>query len=178
MISGLDEINTSLYKGNTIVGANSVLFRKYIYEQVGGADGSLKLLGDWLQWMRMLTVSDYYYLAQNLASSRVHHITQRQSQANNGTLQLEALLVLKEINKLINVHPSLMSECAEKYSISWLQTVRSGRYNGSIFNHIVFFTRLFRFEKTVSMKFALLFPYHMLIWMAKRTLFRHRCEGI
>lgn len=178
LATGKSEIREYLFRQNTIVGANAVLFRKSVYESTGGADGTLRLLGDWLQWMRMLIVSDYYYLSTKLACSRIHGVTQRQSLTNCGTLELEGLFVQGTIKQILNVSSKTVRTCAEKYATSWLQSVRSGRFNGGIHRHGMLLYRLAKLDVRVALKSFLQFPFCFLIWILKRTIFRHRCEGI
>jgi hypothetical protein len=70
---GRKEVATKLVHENTIPNASGVLFRKSCYEQVGGANESMKLCGDWFLWVKMLLVSDVYFLAEPLNIFRLTH---------------------------------------------------------------------------------------------------------
>jgi glycosyltransferase involved in cell wall biosynthesis len=63
---GRDEITRKLIYENTIPNASGVLFRKDIYDSCGGADEKMKLGGDWMTWIKMLLISDIYFIAEPL----------------------------------------------------------------------------------------------------------------
>lgn len=63
---GKSELNEKLAYENTIPNASGVLFRKSVYEEVHGTDETMRLCGDWLLWVKMLLVSDVYFLAEPL----------------------------------------------------------------------------------------------------------------
>jgi len=63
---GAKECVEQLLFDNPISNASGVLFRRRILEQIGGADESLRLCGDWMVYAKMLTVSDVAYVARKL----------------------------------------------------------------------------------------------------------------
>ncbi len=63
---GRQEIADKLAYENTIPNASGVLFRKAIFEQVGGADETMRLCGDWFLWIKILLISDVYFIASPL----------------------------------------------------------------------------------------------------------------
>jgi glycosyltransferase involved in cell wall biosynthesis len=75
---GISEIRDFLLKKNCIPNASAVLFRKSIIQQVGYPDAGFKLCGDWLFWMKILSISDIAFVAsplnfwrQNSSNARV-----------------------------------------------------------------------------------------------------------
>jgi glycosyltransferase involved in cell wall biosynthesis len=74
---GRKEIAEKLVHDNTIPNASGVLFRKSVYDQVGGVDESMKLCGDWFLWTKMLLVSDVYFIAEPLNIFRLTNISMR-----------------------------------------------------------------------------------------------------
>ena len=174
VVNGIEEINNFLFVQNTIPSASAVLFRRSLYLQAGDADSSLKLCGDWLQWMHIVMLCDLAFITKRLASSRIHPVTQRQGLAQQGQLELESLIVQHNINQTMSVKSTAIRQATERSATSWLQGVRAGRYNGKVAHHVVFFFRLLRLNKIVAFKFLLKFPLCFIIWIAKRTLFRNR----
>ncbi len=75
--SGRDECARYMVLHNTIPNASAVLFKKEVYQKAGPADESMRLAGDWLQWVKMLLISDVVFVAQPLNYYRTHTSTVR-----------------------------------------------------------------------------------------------------
>jgi glycosyltransferase involved in cell wall biosynthesis len=124
-VNGPEEVQRYLYLQNTIPSASAVVFRRSMYLKAGPAEARLKLTGDWLQWVKMLMRSDRYFLAQCLSQSRIHEGTQRETAAQNGRLELEALDIQKRIRQLGDIDRKTVRQGAARYATSWIQAVRS-----------------------------------------------------
>jgi glycosyltransferase involved in cell wall biosynthesis len=74
---GRAELAGKLVHENTIPNASGVLFRKSVYTEVGGADETMKLCGDWFLWTKMLLVSDIFFIAEPLNIFRLTKISVR-----------------------------------------------------------------------------------------------------
>jgi hypothetical protein len=74
---GVAECRNYLMRCNTVPNASAVLFRKAIYQQLGGADESLCLCGDWKVWAAMALAGKVLYLAEPLNYYRFHAATVR-----------------------------------------------------------------------------------------------------
>lgn len=72
VMDGKEYIQRFLIHRNTIPNASAVVFRKSIYEQVGGAPEILKTNGDWLVWLKMLCQGKVAFVAQPLNYFRYH----------------------------------------------------------------------------------------------------------
>jgi glycosyltransferase involved in cell wall biosynthesis len=161
-------VSEYLYLNNSIVSASAVVFRRRIYETVGLADASFRLVGDWMQWCRMLMVSDLYYVAQPLSGTRIHPNTRRRSTASDGTLELESLTVQRFIRNSLTVDRARIQDGAERVSRSWLQALRAGRFSGSLLRHPLFLWKLLCADFVTGILFAMNFPYAFLVWLIKR----------
>ena len=71
-ISGIDYIDQFLIIKNTIPNASAVLFKKHTYQQVGGANPHLKLIGDWEIWSKIVAQGDIFFSAKKLNYFRYH----------------------------------------------------------------------------------------------------------
>jgi glycosyltransferase involved in cell wall biosynthesis len=71
-MDGKDYIRNFLVHKNAIPNASAVVFRKKYYEQAGGAETGIKYCGDWITWLKILTISDIYYQARPLNYFRQH----------------------------------------------------------------------------------------------------------
>ena len=165
-----DAVLEHLYLSNSIVSASAVVFRRHIYNAAGPADASLRLVGDWMQWCKMLLVSDMYYVAQPLSGTRIHTNTRRHSTASSGTLELESLTVQERIRCCLNVDRRRIREGAERVARSWLQAMRAGRFSGTLLRHPLFLSRLLRADLKTGFWFALNWPYAFLVWLVKRRI--------
>jgi len=64
--NGVDECSQYMVLRNTIPNASAVVFRKSIYEAIGGAPETMKLCGDWLFWCKMALESDVAFVSEPL----------------------------------------------------------------------------------------------------------------
>jgi glycosyltransferase involved in cell wall biosynthesis len=70
--NGLEECRRYLLFRNTIPNFSAVVFRKKIFEEIGYADESMRLSGDWFIWIKMLMRCDIAYVAAPLNYYRQH----------------------------------------------------------------------------------------------------------
>lgn len=71
-MKGIEACRELMIWRNVIPNASAVLLRRSTFEQVGGADDTMRVAGDWLLWSNMLLVSDLVFVAQPLNSYRFH----------------------------------------------------------------------------------------------------------
>lgn len=71
-MNGKDYIRNFLIHKNTIPNASAVVFRKKYYEQAGGIETGIKYCGDWVNWLKILLISDIYFHARPLNYFRQH----------------------------------------------------------------------------------------------------------
>ncbi len=72
VMEGIQFIDKFLIKRNVIPNASAVLFRKSIFDKVGGADEMLKTNSDWLTWLKMLCYGKVAYIHNHLNYFRYH----------------------------------------------------------------------------------------------------------
>ncbi len=72
VMDGKEFINRFLIHRNVIPNASAVLFRKSIFERVGGAAAFLRTNGDWLMWLKMLCLGKVAFVAEPLNYFRYH----------------------------------------------------------------------------------------------------------
>ena len=68
---GQTELSYLLFR-NTIPNASAVLMRRNLFMEVGMADPTLRVIGDWMLWWKMLMVSDVAFVAEPLNYFRTH----------------------------------------------------------------------------------------------------------
>lgn len=79
------ECRDYMVRGNTVPNASAVVFRKAVYEHVGGTDESLRLCGDWKLWAAMALTGKVAYVAEALNYFRFHDASVRSVTNGNGT---------------------------------------------------------------------------------------------
>lgn len=73
LLDGKEYIRRFLIHRNSIPNASAVLFRKSVFEKVGGAPVHLKTNGDWLTWLKMLCFGKVAYVAAPYNYFRYHN---------------------------------------------------------------------------------------------------------
>ena len=97
LADGREECRTSFVCTNPVQNASAVVFRKAIYERVGGADESLRLCGDWKLWAAMAFEGKIAYLGEPLNYHRTHDKSVRSKSNRTGLDSAEALQVIRGI---------------------------------------------------------------------------------
>ncbi len=117
---GKDECKRYMVLENTIPNASAVVFRRDVYLRVGGAPEDVKIVGDWLLWVKMLMSSDVAYEAEPLSYFREHPGTVRAAMARNGRVIEENLDVLQSFSRSL-VIPEKTWEAAFRRNIDlWI----------------------------------------------------------
>jgi glycosyltransferase involved in cell wall biosynthesis len=126
--NGKDECRTYLVHCNTVLSASSVVFRRDVYWQVGGADESLVLCGDWKLWCSMaMTGGTISYVGEALNYYRFHSANVTQGAQKNGLAAQESLDVVKWIFNKLNVRRSERARVNEGLSHVWIPAVLNRR---------------------------------------------------
>jgi glycosyltransferase involved in cell wall biosynthesis len=77
VLSGVEACRRYLFWENVIPNASAVVMRRDLYLQVGGADESMRLAGDWKLYAAVLSQSDLAFVAEPLNYFRRHANTVR-----------------------------------------------------------------------------------------------------
>lgn len=75
--NGRREMREKFVLEQSIPYASGVLFRKSVIDWIGGTDKSMLLCGDWFLWLKILFVSDVYFIAEPLNVYRLTNISVR-----------------------------------------------------------------------------------------------------
>lgn len=70
--NGKKIVAQNMLLGNIIPNASAALFRKAIFEKVGKLHQNFRLVGDWVLWANMLTISDLAFISEPLNYFRKH----------------------------------------------------------------------------------------------------------
>jgi glycosyltransferase involved in cell wall biosynthesis len=96
VVDGREECLKYLVQCNTIPNASAVLFRRDVYELVGGADENLRLCSDWKLWSAMALAGRIAYVAQPLNYFRFHNLSVR-VQIQQPEVMVEYLEVIRSM---------------------------------------------------------------------------------
>jgi glycosyltransferase involved in cell wall biosynthesis len=117
-VDGLAECRNYLARCNTIPNASAVVFRRAVYQQVGGADESLRLCGDWKLWAAMALTGKVVYSAEPLNYYRFHDESVRTVSKQSGIDFVEKFRVRWWIFEKATRHESLTSDSQAKRALA------------------------------------------------------------
>jgi hypothetical protein len=102
LVDGREECEKWLIYCNTITGTSSVLFRRDVYQKMGGADERLVYCGDWKAWAAMCLMGGRIsYLAEPLNFQRFHQDSVTTNSQHSGVDADEYLQVIRWISQRV-----------------------------------------------------------------------------
>ncbi|SRR5579875_108652 len=110
---------------NPVANASAVLFRKDIYERVGGADESLRLCGDWKLWAAMALEGKLAYVSEPLNYFRVHGSSVRDQVARARMDVAEFLHIAQWISTRVPLADHVFEKTCEQRAGLWVPAVMS-----------------------------------------------------
>jgi glycosyltransferase involved in cell wall biosynthesis len=122
---GRDECRDYLIQQNTVPNASGVVFRREIYQRVGGADESLRLCGDWKLWAAMALTGKVAYVAEPLNFFRFHEATVRSRSTRDSRDVAEHLRVIRWISEQVTPTEIVRERLCETYSFEWVPAIMS-----------------------------------------------------
>jgi glycosyltransferase involved in cell wall biosynthesis len=104
-MSGLEYIDHFLNAQNTVPNASGVLFKKQTYLEVGGANPSLRFIGDWEIWAKIISQGDIFYTAECLNYFRYHDtsvIAQAKKKKDHFEVRRQVILFRESMNTFLS----------------------------------------------------------------------------
>jgi glycosyltransferase involved in cell wall biosynthesis len=125
---GREECRNYLIFGNTFLNASSVVFRREVYWQVGGADESFGFSGDWKTWAAMaLTGGTLVHVGQPLNYCRFHDATVTARTKRLGVGTAESLRVARWIQQRVTLERSVYKRLCRGLPHWWVPVVFNPR---------------------------------------------------
>jgi glycosyltransferase involved in cell wall biosynthesis len=124
-VDGREECQNYFVCSNTVPSASAVLFRKSIYERIGGADESLRMCGDWKLWAAMALTGRIAYLGEPLNYYRVHDASVRNQSRKTGLDVAEALQSIRWILSQVTPPGGVLEKSCERQADFWVPAVMS-----------------------------------------------------
>jgi glycosyltransferase involved in cell wall biosynthesis len=95
LADGREECRCYFVANNSIPNASSAVFRKAIYERIGGVDDRLRVCGDWKLWVSIALEGKVAYLAEPLNYYREHDATVRVKGERTGLIAAEHMAIVR-----------------------------------------------------------------------------------
>lgn len=122
---GRNECRLYLSRMNSIANASAVVFRKSVFNKVGGADESFRICGDWHLWCRMLACSDLAFVAAPLNQHRLHPGSVRSNAVAARSL-IENGRVLVQAHELVKLPRWILREALKNLRAKCVFHLRTG----------------------------------------------------
>jgi glycosyltransferase involved in cell wall biosynthesis len=123
--NGREECEKCFVHSNPVPNASGVVFRKSIYERVGGADERLRLCGDWKLWASMALEGTVAYLSEPLNYFRSHGANVSSISRHGGLNVAESLEVVNWILNRVSVPEPTLEIIRWNASQGWVGAVMS-----------------------------------------------------
>ncbi|QJB46985.1 glycosyltransferase family 2 protein [Dolichospermum flos-aquae] len=137
--NGLEECRKYLIVKNTIPNASAVLTRRYLFKEIGYADESMFLCGDWLTWIKLLLRCDIAYSAQVLNFWRTHSTNVRSKSSLNGLGIYERMKILSIIQKQIDIPKKVAEQIKNDLVYEWVSLMLRRKNRVSLKKSIEFY---------------------------------------
>jgi glycosyltransferase involved in cell wall biosynthesis len=125
---GREECRKYLIRRNTIFSASSLVFRRDVYWQIGGADEQLVFCGDWKTWAGMaLAGGAIAYVAEPLNYYRSHDTSVTTRSQREGVGSAEALRVIRWIFERVEASEADRRALCDEIFYMWTPAVLNGR---------------------------------------------------
>jgi cellulose synthase/poly-beta-1,6-N-acetylglucosamine synthase-like glycosyltransferase len=132
-VDGREECRKYLVRFNTVLSASSVVFRRDVYREVGGADEKLRFCGDWKMWASMaLAGGRVCYLGEPLNYGRTHAGSVTTRSWREATAAAEIVHVTGWILERVSVDQAMREKVCEDLSRVWSQAVLNRRFPASL----------------------------------------------
>ena len=124
---GTEECRRYFVIANLVRNASSAVFRKAVYERIGGADESLRLCGDWKLWAGMALCGRMAYVSEPLNYYRLHQGSVW-GQSRDGALEIaEVLRVVRWVMEQVRPMDAARERTCARLSQGWVMALMSSR---------------------------------------------------
>lgn len=123
VVDGATLIRQFMPYRNVIPNASAVVFRRRVAQQVGPANETLKLVGDWLYWTSIFAVSKVAFVAQRLNYIRHHVRNVRSKSAVKGANILELTFLIAEIRRYSAIDEFTYDRAVRDVTTTWLRSI-------------------------------------------------------
>lgn len=123
---GKEDCRHRFIYNNVVSNASSAVFRRSVWDRVGGVDETMRTSGDWKLWAAMALTGKVAYVAEALNFYRMHDSTVR-SRAATPVIIAEQLEAIRWVADRTKPEEAELKEACEKLSRLWVPVVMSLR---------------------------------------------------
>jgi glycosyltransferase involved in cell wall biosynthesis len=124
---GKEECRRYFVLANAVRNASSAVFRKCVYEEVGGADESLRLCGDWKLWASLAACGRVAYTCDSLNYYRFHSGSVW-ARSRDASLEIaEVLHVVRYVIDKVKPTEAVRERACQRLARGWVLTLLSLR---------------------------------------------------
>jgi len=105
---------------NVIPNASAVVFRRSVFDGIGGACEDYRLVGDWITWIHMMLVSDVCFVAEPWNRFRVHPQTVRSGSVLDGRWALEHYRVIQDLTQKVEIGTKTRRRAVRMAMAKWI----------------------------------------------------------
>lgn len=124
-VDGREECEKYFSRVNPVPNASAVVFRKDVYERVGGVDESFRICGDWKLWAAMALTGKISYLSVPLNYFRFHEASVRRETARQAVDVAEGLRVARWVLERVRPSPPLLEMIRVAHAKDWVPAILS-----------------------------------------------------
>lgn len=124
-LDGREACQKYFIRTNPVPNASAVLFPRSLYEQVGGADETHRICGDWKLWAAMSLHGKIRYVGQPLNYFRFHTASVRKETERNRLAIAEYLRVVRWLMKSVSPASDLLETLCKEESQRWIPALMS-----------------------------------------------------
>lgn len=166
---GREECRKYFIRRCIIPNASAVVFRRELYQRVGGADERMMQSGDWMTWSKMVLESDIAFVAEPLNFYRKHQTRTRRTVWTTGRMNLEFYKVMGFIASRVDPDPDALREARAVMRSVWLNPAYFGRWSYGM--HLRILPAAVRFDRQV------IIPFLVALLRNVRNQVLHRIRG-
>jgi glycosyltransferase involved in cell wall biosynthesis len=124
-VDGQEECRNYFVFSNTVPNASAVVFRRAVFERVGGADESFRMCGDWKLWAALALAGRMAYLGEPLNYYRSHDKSVRSKSREGAVDVAETLQVIRWILEQVTPTDVVLQRLCQRQAGFWVPAVMS-----------------------------------------------------
>jgi glycosyltransferase involved in cell wall biosynthesis len=125
VVDGREECRSYFIRANVVPNASAVVFRKRVYEDVGGADEDYRICGDWKLWASMALAGKVAYFGEPLNFFRFHDASVRNTSKYGGRDVAEYLRVIHWLLGRVSPSDEVLEAMYTSEAARWVPALMS-----------------------------------------------------
>jgi glycosyltransferase involved in cell wall biosynthesis len=124
-VDGREQFLSYFSRCCVVPNASAVLFRRAIYERIGGADEGFRVCGDWKVWTAMTLAGKVAFVNEPLNYYRLHNGSVLHRSMREGENVIETLEVVRWILNQAKLPQAVLSEVYQAMAEGWVPALMS-----------------------------------------------------